>query len=369
MTLEELIYQRLTTDLNLTAKLTTYDEKPAVFYSNAPSDLEDSWETKQYPRIDFIVDMQGDPERKSSGMVELNIFCRNTGATPEEIKPCLVSCLDNIFVKPDNEPVYCLSNMKSETFDKQGKNGKFIITGITITFDIFAFPLLETTDPDPVMAANHFLKQWNSEAYIIGYDEIDQYYAASDIKPAFYCRLTDFRTAQETNTVVWVEGAVFCHVFSDSPENRLKWIKALTDELALRGEILMLDHSPMFFTSIQVDNTVDYLVTGQIRLNVRYGLLRRKPYTHLVENIHVSQKGGVAMRKETVEKPTVEKAVKTLSQDAEYSIDELASAAARFPGKPSYECVFAALKLKGISKCTIKQAEKYVDEFMNKEVN
>ena len=64
VTLEDLIYSRLTGWDALTAKLARVDGQPAIYYQVAPGDTADGWGGKpQYPRIDYTVDMQSNPER------------------------------------------------------------------------------------------------------------------------------------------------------------------------------------------------------------------------------------------------------------------------------------------------------------------
>ena len=74
MTLEDIIYSRLTTDTTLGSQLAKYGKKPAVFFQTAPDDTATGWgQKKQYPRIDYIVDYVSNPERKTSGVLTLNI--------------------------------------------------------------------------------------------------------------------------------------------------------------------------------------------------------------------------------------------------------------------------------------------------------
>ena len=53
---------------------------------------------------------------------------------------------------------------------------------------------------------------------------------------------------------------------------------AILDEK--RGEVTMLDYSPMFIRKLQMDNKSDYLKDGQIFVTGRYGLLRYKAKPH-----------------------------------------------------------------------------------------
>jgi len=118
---------------------------------------------------------------------------------------------------------------------------------------------------------------------LIGRDKIPDYFTAGNDKPAFYFRLATLETAEETNTVAWMHGTIAGHVFAPTAEARLQWLKYLVDTLATQGEVTMLDTSPMFIRSIKADSSANYLVTGQLRINVRFGILRRPKYAHAIK--------------------------------------------------------------------------------------
>lgn len=288
MTLEDLIYNRLITNESLTNKLAKFDNVPAIFYQAAPGDQDDGWKNKkQYPRLDFVVDMQANPERQSSGLMTLNIWCNEAGTPPEEIEPEVRSTLCDVFMQPAGQSPYCLAWARSDNFEMSSNTlkGSHVI-GITILFDVLAFPCQETTDPDPIMAMNEFVKEWEPTAVLIGRDKLPDYFTADRNKPAFYFRLANLEMAQETNTVTWMNGSIAGHIIAPTAEARLQWLKYLVDTLASQGEITMLDTSPMFIRSIKADSAANYLITGQLRLNVRFGILRRPKYSHTMKKAY-----------------------------------------------------------------------------------
>lgn len=285
-TLEELICARMTASAELTQKLAPYGSKAAVFYQNAPSDTAPGWRSKaQYPRIDFTVYMQANPERQSSGQAIFNIWCIDTGTMPEEIEPVVRAALCGIFMTPDGEPPYCLAWQRSDGFDaaNEAERAQQII-GTTIIFDVYAFPKQITSDPDPIMAINHLVKEWEPDATVIGHDALTPYYEPQAEAPAFYFRLTSLETSTETNTVAWMNGVIAGHVFAPTAEARLRWLRYLIDTLAQSGEIIMLDTSPMIIRRLSADAGLDPLSQGQIRVQMRFGILRRafvSPIVHI----------------------------------------------------------------------------------------
>lgn len=278
-TFEDLVYTRLTAWPELLNKLAKYKGKAAVFYQSAPSDTTPSWKgAKQYPRIDYVIDMQADPERQSSGQATVNIWSIDTGTMPEEIEPEVRKALCGIFMTPEGEPPYCLAWRRSDSYEfsakNTGENANKII-GITVIFDVFAFPKQITSDPDPVLAMNYFVKEWEPSATVIGHDKMTDYYELQAGAPAFYFRLASMETSHETNTVAWMNGVIAGHVFAPTAEERLQWIRYLTDTLATRGEVIMLDTSPMTIRRLTADTGLDQLSQGQIRIQMRFGILRR----------------------------------------------------------------------------------------------
>lgn len=279
MTLEDLIYSRLTGTEALAAKLAKWDGEPAVFYQTTPGDTAEGWGGKsQYPRIDYIVDMQSNPERHAEGKLTVNIWCSENVEPPENLEPEVRTALRDIFLQPDGTPPFSLSWASSDAFQAQ-RSDEALVNGITVLFDLFAFPSHETTDPDPVLAINEYVKNWAPGALVIGRDTLAPFNTATEQKPIFYFRILSLSLYRETNTVAWMNGVLIGHIFA--PEAvQIEWLKALVDTLALDGEVIMLDKSPMFLTNIEADSSASALAAGQLQLSVRFGLLRRKPYAH-----------------------------------------------------------------------------------------
>lgn len=278
-TFEDLLYGRLTEDETLKSELAQYGKSPAVFYQTAPDDTAEGWnDGKQYPRIDYIVDYIANPERKTSGVLTLNISSTEDGKPPEELEPVVRRLLCGIFITPDNAPPYSLAWARSDAYDaRTAADG--IITGITVTFDVYAFPLQTTTDPDPILAMNRYIKRLIPTAEVIGgLKPTAQIYIPTAEAPAVYFRLASIQLMRRTNTTSWMEAVIVGHIFAAGEETT--WLKFAVNELALAGEVTMLDTSPMFMRNLKADNTLDALSAGQLRITAHFGILRRRPYHH-----------------------------------------------------------------------------------------
>lgn len=287
MTLEDLIYTRLSDPDGPAAKLARYGEAPAIFYQAAPEDTAAGWDGKrQYPRIDYTVDMQANPERQSCGVLTLNIWCSEQCAPPEDLEPEVRAMMREVFMHPDESPPYSLAWVRSDAFEGRSQaNPATLVNGITVLFDLFAFPVQETTDPDPILAINEYVKQWAPDALVIGKDTLERFQIATTDQPIFYFRLASLQLQRETNTVAWMDGMIAGYIYAPE-ETRLKWLKALVDVLSLDGEVTMLDTSPMFLRGIKADSAADPLTVGQLRLQIRFGLLRRPKYAHTLMKDH-----------------------------------------------------------------------------------
>lgn len=280
--LEEIIYRRLCTDTALNKLLARYNNYPAIFFQTAPGDSQEGWQYKnQYPRIALSLDTEADAERKSNGKLEANIWCCDSGIMPEEIEPILRKNLCGVLLTPRSSETYCLVWARSDGFEiREVQSGQQTqIIGITAIFDVFAFPAQITLDPDPILAINEYTHITCGSCKIIGYDDMPEEYTPMDNAPVFYWKSGSFGIDKVSWAVSWVMGTISGHIFAPSASDRLRWLKIITQRMALDEEAIMLDGSPMFFTGLKADSTADYLRNGQIQLKVKYGILRKRQQT------------------------------------------------------------------------------------------
>lgn len=256
MTLEELIYKRIS-ESAAAERLALHNGAPAVFFGPVPTDTDPGWAgAEQYPRISYTIDMRANPERQTAGNLYLDVWCLDSGTAPEAVEPSVRAALCDVIMAPHEQPPYSLAWVTSETFEATKQLDKSArVIGVTVTFDLYALPRQETTDPDPIMAMNAFTNRWSNAVTVIGSDRMGEYTEPSDERPAAYFRLANYHLAQETHTVAWMEGVLVGHMIAPTYAGRQRWLKALADELATRGEVEMLDTSPMFIRALEVDGT------------------------------------------------------------------------------------------------------------------
>lgn len=294
MKLDELIYKRMVEQTSLTNELTTYAGVPAVFYSEIPDAKQLGWKNNQYPRICYYFDMQANQERKSVGELVVTLMClNNSSQLPEQIEPVIRDCLKDVFLTPEHSSPYCFTWSGTDSFSFQNEEGSNkvsndLIIGCDIKFDILEYPQQITTDPDPIVAMNRYMKNIFPEAIILGLDMVPEIMEAGSRKPVFYCRLIETEKGQETNTVAWMNSKIAVHVFCPSPDIRLKTVMSLANTLSLDGEVIMLDYSPMTIKKLQVDHQADYFKDGQLYVTGHYGLLRFQSKQNKVNHININ---------------------------------------------------------------------------------
>lgn len=289
--LEELIYKRLVNTEKLTEHLAVYGGVPAIFSPEPPDESQADWGGKpQYPQVIYNFDLQANEERHSAGTLSVSLLCQNTAEiTPEAVEPLVRSCLRDVILKPEEGTPYCFAWARTDAFTIEEKKGNVTI-GSEIRFDILEYPSQETSDPDPVMAANQYIKGLYPECLIMGYDQMEEITEATAERPVIYCRLVSADQSEETNTVAWLDGRIAIHILCPASETRIKMAAAIANRMSLDGEMIMLDHSPMFIKRLQVNYKSDYLKDGQVFVTGHYGLLRYKAKPHTLTAAHVQYK-------------------------------------------------------------------------------
>lgn len=290
MLFDELIFKRFYDSEKLTEILAGYAGGPAIFTPEVPGD-EEYWEGNvHYPRIVYNFELQANEERHSAGALSVYILCANTpdAVSPEKIEPIVRECLRDVILTPKGGSPYCFAWARTDAFTIEDKPR--ITIGSEIRFDIMEYPSQETSDPDPVMAANRYIKELYPECIVMGYDRMEEITEASAEKPAVYCRLLSVDKAEETNTVAWMEGRIAVHILCPDAGIRMKMASGIANKMSLDGEIIMLDHSPMTIKKLQANYKSDYLKDGQIFVTGHYGLLRYRAKPHSLQAAHVKYK-------------------------------------------------------------------------------
>ena len=159
MVLGELIYKRLASSEGLAKKLATFNGFPAVFSPDPPDESQGGWGCgPQYPMAVYSFDLQANEERHSAGTLSVSLLCQNTDEiAPEAIEPLVRASLRDVVLKPEGGTPYCFAWARTDAFTIDGEKAAATI-GCEVRFDILEYPSQETSDPDPVMAVNRYIK-------------------------------------------------------------------------------------------------------------------------------------------------------------------------------------------------------------------
>ena len=284
-----LIRKRLLEINQVAIRLAVYAEKPAVFFQSAPDDNSETWTSiAQYPRIILSMDMFANAERNVMGLLVVDVICTEEGLPPEEIEPYVIQALEGVFFTPKGDTTFSPKWRNTQVFREQNVTDKSHNIGMTLNFDIYEFPVLETSDPDPIAAINFYAQNWDKKLVVIGRDELPEIFEPKRHSPVAYFRRVNTSVEKQTNTVIWILGDVAMHLFAPTLRDRIEWLEQFSQGLSFAGEITMLDGSLMFVRNIRGDSRADE-VTGQLTIGVRYGLLRKPKYVHTM--IQASWKG------------------------------------------------------------------------------
>lgn len=201
----------------------------------------------------------------------MSVYTERDLRTTDELETLVKRRLQDVLMKPSGQAPFCVSWAKTEPYMLEGN----AVICKDVIFDILEYPAWQTTDPDPVLAVSAFVKEQFLDAIVLGIDRIGDYTNPADT-PVFYCRLSDIQSTVGhcMNTISWFECKVAVHLLCVKADERLKRIAAINQKLAVEGEIIMLDQSPMAIVDLRMDNKADYLREGQLLITGKYGCLR-----------------------------------------------------------------------------------------------
>ncbi|WP_181454453.1 3'-phosphoadenosine 5'-phosphosulfate sulfotransferase [Paenibacillus dendritiformis] len=154
----------------------------------------------------------------------------------------------------------------------------------SVQFEVFSLGWMSHTplEPDPVAA----MSAWTRERF----PAIEADPAAwnpSEDTPALYWRVAAIRSIQTVSQGAWIDATLRGHLLVPHAEARSRWLELTVRQLALDGQVRMLDQSPMLIQSVSADGTQDACRAGQISLDVRFGILQTAASSPLLDHIHI----------------------------------------------------------------------------------
>lgn len=287
MDLTNLVHKRLSENEYLKETLAKFGGAPAAFNTEFPPDQDEGWEGRaQFPRISFVFNKQADVQRTASGTLIVAVYNTMKMIETESLENAVRSSLQDILMKPDGETPICLSWSKTDPYILNGNE----VLCKEIIFDILEYPTQETTDPDPVAALNHYIKECFPDSMVLGIDKFQNQIIPAEATPIWYTGLTSIAevTGHCMHSIIWYDASLAVHLLCPDTGQRLKMVAALEQRLGREWRITMLDQSPMTVKTVKMDNKADYLREGQISAVVRYGCLRESIRDNVLNNVFIN---------------------------------------------------------------------------------
>ena len=288
--METLIRKRLTETSELVEILAKFGDEPAIFYQKSPEDIQ--WQNQnQYPRIIFAIDKFANAERGTYGALTFDIVCSETSASPEEVEILIRHALEGIFFTPTAGETFSAKWRDTSLMQEQISDKENLIFGALVNFDIYEYPAIKTSDPDPIAALNEYALNWYEKFFVIGESELPPFLEPTRERPAIYFSRKNFRSKIQRNSDVRIDGTIQFHLFAPTLKDRIEWLTEFFYSLLLDGEVTLQDGSPMFITDLRQDFSADE-VRGQISIDVNFGVLRKPDYAHILIGTNFSSLSG-----------------------------------------------------------------------------
>ena len=271
--IEQSLYEHLKGREDLAKFLASYNCAPAVFNQEAPADMDEGWGCgSQYGRVIFSVDIQGDPARTMGGLLTVDVLCKENEQYPEDVEPVIRNAIHGYFFSSGTFTV--AAQWKNSSYFTQPTDQ---VAGCTVTFDLLAFPMLTTTEPDVIERIN----EWTAAIeglHVINYDELPgPAWKPEGNQTAVYWRLMQEAPARwipDTFQTIWRTATIKCHIFSADIATATKVADDLDVRLYTAKRLTRPGETPIM---VNRNNTLDFgadpLRTGQLTVEATYGVI------------------------------------------------------------------------------------------------
>lgn len=286
--IEQALYEHLIEQQALADCLGRYNKKPAIFNQEAAADNDTLW-GKQYGRIVFAVDLQGDPARILSGTLMVDILCRKDEQPPEEIEPIARQLIHGYFFS--NETFTVSAQWKNTSYFTEPTNE---VIGCTIAFSLLAFPVITTSAPDVIARFNEWTSPRFPHIHVINYQKLPSpAWKPSGTESAVYWRLVQDAPANwipDTFQTIWRTATVRCHIFSESSAIAATVARDIITRLYAEKRIFKSGESPIMVNRRNsADLGEDPLRTGQVLVEATYGIVVNSSTEAVIKNITHNQ--------------------------------------------------------------------------------
>lgn len=286
--IEKPLYSHLQSCQDLQPFMAVHNGKMAVFNQEAPDDMDKGWEKgSQYGRLVFAVDMTDDPERKVSGVLQADVMCEADHQAPEEIEPIVRRLIDGYFFS--TEEITIAAQWRSSNYFTTSTEK---IIGVTLNFDLLAFPKQTTIEPDPIALINQWTNGAVAGAIVIGHDQIPEVWRPTAENIAVYWRLGSIQKCSwipDTYNCSWQTATLYGHIMAQDENTAILIARWISNTLTIKKRLIFDDMAPLMIDrNIQINPTHDMLRTGQITVEGTYGILTPPPERNPLNHISVN---------------------------------------------------------------------------------
>jgi hypothetical protein len=284
--IEQSLYEHLISQASLTDFLGKYAGKPAVFNQEAPADNDDKWESgKQYGRIVFSVDIQGDPERAMGGTLAVDVVCKDGEQFPEEIEPVARKLIHGYFFSSGALTV--AAQWKNSSYFTEPTND---VIGCTIAFELLAFPVITTSNPDIIERINEWTASRFGNVHVINYDKLPaSAWKPTESESAVYWRKVQDAPAgwiPDTYQTIWRTATVRCHIFSETNAIASYVAREIVTRLYAERRILKSGETPIMVNRRNTEDLgADPLRTGQVSVEATYAIVTKRGSDEMLQHI------------------------------------------------------------------------------------
>lgn len=285
--IEQVLYEHLIAQEDLAAHLTQYNCRPAIFNQEAPADMDEGWACgPQYGRIVFAVNAQGDPERFMSGLLTVDILCKEDEQYPEDIEPLVRAYIHGWFFSNGTFTV-AAQWRASDPFTQETDH----VTGCTVTFELLGFPVLTTFNPDVIERINQWTKETYENIHVINHDALPApaWRPTGDVSAVYWrlVRETPAGWIPDTFSTNWRTATVKCHIFSKDNATAAIVARDLTIRLHAIKRLLKEGETPIMVNRKNTaDLSADPLRAGQVTVEATYGVIVHFAPTNMLQHIN-----------------------------------------------------------------------------------
>lgn len=296
--IEALLQRQLSEDKDLGEMLASYGGESAVFYQKAPMDVDPMWDGLSFPRVHYNLDFTYDPERKVSGVLSVDLWACSLNhwgdgrSVDRVIAERLEELISGVFYSGEGACTYCAIWRDSVSFVGQAtslrREASPVETfGITVTFDLIAFPVQAYDAPDPVWGLNLWVKENFPEVMVLGLEEIPEIWHPTAGVPLLYWRMTGTEVQREVYSCVWYLGEFYGHLYCDTEEKRNALTRRIVEGVKGGYDLPLEDGSYLRVEKVSYGFDGNPLTEGQIALLGEFGQLSKR---------YVDGSGGAVLR-------------------------------------------------------------------------